>query len=198
MLSQKLVIPLFVVLLALLTGCTDPEAAARKLYNEALTYERSKQGYKAVETHQRVVKQYPSTVAAVSANERLVVLEPLARAAKKMLGGIERKHSSASKQEPKRCGSRGGRCGADFTMSPWARQCEREVGRLLKAFRQRENRYPTKEEGLKVLRDRNYFAVRREYEVCVLRFDYSNDTDEFSLEPLSVGWAKSARRPGAY
>jgi len=71
---------LMLVLAALflgLSGCTDPEAAARKMQNDAITAEKEGRRDDATKIYEDIVAEYPQTQAAVEANKSLLAASRL-------------------------------------------------------------------------------------------------------------------------
>lgn len=54
-----------------LTGCFDSEATARKIFNEALTFQQQGRVDKTVAAYRELVNKYPETQTAVEANKLL-------------------------------------------------------------------------------------------------------------------------------
>ncbi len=57
-----------------IAGCSDPEAEARKMQNEAITAERDGRQGDAKRIYEEIVAKYPGTQASVAANQYLLSL----------------------------------------------------------------------------------------------------------------------------
>jgi len=92
MLFYQKAVSVFVVSFALvvslsLSGCSDPEASARKLYNEAMTLQREGQAGEALVKYKQLVEKYPETQTAVEANKVLLEFKATAKILRPALEG---------------------------------------------------------------------------------------------------------------
>lgn len=72
-LTKTLVCSTFLLsLTAAITGCSDPEAEARKMQNLAITAEKEGRGNDARRIYEELVAKYPQTQSAVETNQRLL------------------------------------------------------------------------------------------------------------------------------
>jgi hypothetical protein len=79
------------VLLAItagVTGCSDPEAEARKMQNLAITAEKEGRGDDARRIYEELVAKYPQTQSAVEANKQLLVATRVNEAVEKIKDAV--------------------------------------------------------------------------------------------------------------
>ncbi|WP_281241617.1 type II secretion system protein GspG [Desulfuromonas thiophila] len=131
--SKHQILQLFFILSLLVTqGCTDSESAARKLYNEGMTFQQQGENDKAIEVYKEIVSSYPETETAVEVNKILMSL--------KALGDINKNiQTKINETELK------------------AKQVQKEDLRAaLDLFKLDNGRYPSTEEGLEALVTKPY------------------------------------------
>ena len=121
----------FAILLALtagVTGCSDPEAEARKIQNLAITAEKEGRGDDARRIYEELVAKYPQTQSAVDANKRLLA----SAKADEAIDRIQRAFGSTIKTKT-------------------ARNQIEDLSATLDVYRLELDRYPSTEEGLSAL-----------------------------------------------
>lgn len=122
-------------LLSLAVGCTDLEAEAQKLYQEALSHEEIDKYHAAIRTHRKVLAKYGETKTAASSIKRIALLEERIDESKRM-----RRASMTSRSSNR-----------NPTGAALMTQCAETFKQNLDQFKSDVGRYPTTGEGLRVL-----------------------------------------------
>ena len=118
----------------LLSGCTDNETSARKLYNEAMTLQQNGNTEQAISIYKKIVAEYPGTETAVDVNKQLSAVMALQGVANALNKSTE-SYKSATKE-------------ADDKLKNIHQQ---DIAATLDMFKLDNGRYPSTEEGLHAL-----------------------------------------------
>ena len=85
--------------LLLISGCGDPEAAARAKYNEGMSLQRDGRIDEALSVYKKLVEKYPQTEIAVEVNKSLLALGAIDALSSEIGADIDRKRVEKTKAD---------------------------------------------------------------------------------------------------